>query len=229
MNIEFNQEDFDACLEFARIQRWLENDLHKKLYLVMVSEAHKKDPSNQAKSMMVAIAKNLNPESFVSALQDTRKLPGGKEFCSNIYKSIELLNAMVNSMTTEELIKFIDEKEKSLGIDIKEERIPVEKLKEFIRKENNYKYFLKLTNNSLGNKASNPLAVEAGIAVRSIPTLSDQELLNNFRSGYQGINSVWEMVTEVLESVIKIRGEEDVTDDELKHLGDYGCFGEDDE
>ena len=227
MNIEFNKEDFEACLEFARIQRWLEDDLHRKLYLVMVVEAHKKDPGNQAKSMMVSIAKNLNPESFVSALQDTRKLPGGKEFCTNIYRSIELLDAMVRSMSTEDLEEFIKEKEESLGVDIRDARVPLEKLRDFILKENNYKYFLKLTQNSL-KKTNHTLALNAIAAVKSIPALTNQELLDNLRSGYEGTSDVWEMVVEVIEGVIKIRGGEDVTDDELKHLGDYG-FGEDDD
>jgi len=233
MNIEIDKEELEACLRFAKIQRWLEDDLHKKLYYVMASESAKRDPENKTKEMMAAIARNLSPTSFISALQDTRKLnPAGKEFCDGLCQSIEILMIMSQSMPKPELETFISEKEIELGLTEDEnkklcgDRVDLEKIIKFISVPNNFKYVKKLIRTNL-EKVSGPLAQSTLAIVDSIPLLSDETLRESLGRGYNNSSDSWEFIVDVIDGVIKIRGMEDITDDELKLLDDYGNDEED--
>ena len=209
MKIEYNEEDFNVCLDYAWIQRWLSDDMHKRLYRVMVAEAHRKDPENKSKAMMLTIAKNLNPESFVAALQKTREMPSGKEFSENIIKSIKLLCFMENHMTKSELSEFIETKESELGVI--DERPSLEKIKNFLGKKNNFEYLRKITKRNL-NVIDNPISAAAMSLIESIPSLSEAELYRHLKEGYEKSGDVWEMIVDILEGLIQIRGSEDVTD-----------------
>lgn len=233
MNIEIDKEELEACLKFAKIQRWLEDDLHKKLYYVMASESAKRDPESKTKEMMAAIARNLSPSSFISALQDTRRLnPAGKDFCDGLCRSIEILMVMSQSMPKSELESFISEKEIELGLTEDEnkklygDRVELEKIIKFISVPNNFKYVKKLIRTNL-EKIGGPLAQSTLAIVDSIPLLSDETLRENLERGYNNSSDSWEFIVDVIDGVIKIRGMEDITNDELKLLDDYGNDEED--
>ena len=78
-------------------------------------------------------------------------------------------------------------------------------------------------------KIDNPISAAAMSLIESIPSLSEAELYRHLKEGYEKSGDVWEMIVDIVEGLIQIRGSEDVTDEELKSLDDYGCFGEDDE
>ena len=225
MNIEFDKEELDISLKFAKIKNWLEDDLHKRLFHALTMEGYLMDKENSAKRMLSIASENINPTAFILTLQKMRSSgDDGKSFCGYLLESILSLCTMTEKLSREEIIEFVEEKEKILGATktVLNLDFDLDGIKKFLGKENNVKYILKVLKEheeyikgDPGIRGTDTEYASSLVYSSFEKAMKDGTLIKNIEYGYKSNEGLWGMIVEMVKALIQLRGGRDVDDSEL--------------
>lgn len=219
MNLEFDYEELEASLNFAKIKNWLEDDLHKRLFHVLTLESYINDPGNDTKRLMVITSEHLDPTAFVLTLQKMRDSGGsGKSISNFMVLAILHLCSMTEKQTREETVEFVESKERIMGAleSALNLNIGIEEIKKFLRNEKNKTYILKVLKLHASQKSETE-EVDQLVCKSFEDACNDGTLERKIETGYNG-EGIWKAIAEIVRSLIQMRGGRDITDEDLNNV-----------